>query len=283
MTWGWGDVRFSALDAARGTDYLQGAHPLTLDTSSQITGIVDSEDTTTNRLLVSVVGSQPIPMPFAPGTYTPGEMVDVDRNYVGGTIQFYVRGRTGGTPDVVLPEVPPPPPAEATAVAIVRPRWTGTWRYDVGAYGVWFESRAETGGASTLYQGSFGTSGELIGVADYEDQVVNLGATAILGIDLTLVDASAAAAGAHAVKIRSVYNLYSGLGPDPGGPVFVGPVLPTGASQKMALDAALVESFRTGDTTALCLAGSGPSDYTAVLGTAHPEGMALTVTYTRPV
>ena len=45
-----------------------------------VRGIVDSEDTDTNRLLVSVVGSQPIPMPFAPGTYTPGEMVDVNRN-----------------------------------------------------------------------------------------------------------------------------------------------------------------------------------------------------------
>lgn len=276
-------MEYSILDIARGTDPLQGALAPSLDASARTTGIVSSTNATTNRLLVSIRGADPIPMPYAPGTYTNGEMVDVSVSYVGGTLQCYVLGRTGGTPGVTLPTVPPAAPTTATATAVILPTWTGTYRAIRAAYDRWNETRTEYGGRSTLYQGSLSPSGQLNALALYGDQIKNLGATTITAMVLTLRDANMYIGSRPAMEFRAATNVDASSAPAATGATMTAPTLGPGEVKTMAIDPSLFESFRTGTLKALTTVGSGSSKYNAVRGTSAPDGMALAITYTRPV
>ena len=274
---------YSALDIASEVSALQGAIAPGMDTTSQKTGIVSSTNVTTNRLLVSIDGSDPIPMEYAAGSYTPGEMVTVKKEYVGGIIKCYVLGRTGGTAGVTLPTVPPAAPTTATATAIIIPTWSGTWRVSNGKYDQWNASRSAYGGRATLYQGDGYGSGQLYGLALYGDQIKNLGAIAITAMALTLRDASMSIPSRPAMEIRAATNTDASGAPAPAGVTMTGPALASGAVGSMAIDASLLDNFRTGVLQALATVGVGSSKYNAVRGTSDADGMALTVTYTRPV
>jgi len=276
-------MEYSALDIANESASLQGALAAGLDTTVQVTGIVSSLNPTTNRLLVSIYGSDPIPMEFASGSYTPGEMVDVARTYVGGVVKFFVRGRTGGTPAVTLPTVPPAASTTATATTVIVPQWSGTWRVARSAYDRWNESRSSYGGRSTLYQGDGYGSGQLFGLALYGDQIKNLGATTITAMTLTVRDAGLAIGSRPAMEIRAATNTDSSGIPSPTGVTMTAPALASGAVGAVAVDASLFDAFRTGAIKALTTVGVGSSKYNALRGTSDADGMALKITYTRPV
>lgn len=276
-------MEYSALDIAGEQSSLQGALAVALDTTSQKTGIVDSINTTTNRLLVSIDGSDPIPMEYAAGSYSPGEMVTVKKEYVGGVIKSYVYGRTGGTPAVTLPTVPPASGTTATATTVIVPQWSGTWRVARSAYDRWNESRTSYGGRSTLYQGDGYGSGQLNGLALYGDQIKNLGATTITAMVLTVRDAGLALGSRPAMEIRAATNTDASGAPSPTGVTMTAPALASGAVDTVAVDASLLDSFRTGAVKALTTVGVGSSKYNALRGTSDADGMALTITYTRPV
>lgn len=271
----------SVLDLARGADAAQGEIPSTLDITRQLTGIVSSVDTPRNRLWVSVQGSNPIAMEYAAGSYTPGEMVDVDRDTLAGVLKFYVRGRTGGTPGGTLPTVPPAAPTTVAAVTVVAPTWSGTWRQT--RYDNWNATRAAYGGRATLYQGDGFGSGQLYGLALYGNQIRDLNAIAITAMELTLRDASMAIPSRPTMDVRAATNTDASGAPAPTGVTMTGPALGVGAVGSLAIDASLLASFRTGALQALATVGVGTGEYNAVRGTSDADGMALTVNYTRAI
>lgn len=276
---------YSPLAMARMTDAAQGAIPGAIDTTTKVIGIVASLDATANRLLVSVQGSDPIPMTFTPNSYTAGEMVMVTRDTRAGILNFHVDGRTGGTPGGTLPTVPPAAGTTVEATALIVPEWSGTWRVDRGAYDQWNAARAEYGGRATLYQGAHPTagSGQLYGLALYGDQIANLNAIAITAMELTLRDGGWPGSPRPGMQIRAATNVDASGAPSPTGVTMTGPTLAKGAVGTLPIDASLLNDFRTGALKALATVGVGTSKYQLVRGTSDADGMALTVHYTRAV
>jgi hypothetical protein len=275
-------MEYSVLDVAANTDHLQGALAASLDTSSQVTGIVASTDTVANRLLVSVRGSDPIPMPYAAGTYTNGEMVDVSLEYVGGVINPYVRGRTGGTPGGALPTVPPSAPTTDEATALILPEWTGTWDTNSSRYDNHNVGRTAYGGRATLYQGDKYGSGPLVGLATYGEQIVALDAVSIESIVVTLRGAGLAEATYPAIELQAATNAAPSSAPSLAGTAVTGSPGKSGVVNT-ALHPSVLEGFRIGTYKGVGLAGTGSAEYAAVRGTSDADGMALTVNYTRLV
>ena len=272
-------MQLSVLDIARGADPAQRQLPASLDVRRKVTGIVDSIDTSANRLYGSVNESQPIAMEYVAGSYTVGEMVDCTLEYLGGTVKGFVHGRTGGTPAVTLPTVPAAPPATVEATAVIVPERTGTWRQT--RYDNWNVSRAEYGGRSTLYQGSGFGSGQVYGLALYGDHIKNLGAIAITAMVLTIRDAALGITSRPAMEIRAATNTDTSAAPAFTGVTMTAPALASGQVSTLNIDASLFDSFRTGAIKALATVGVGTSKYNALRGTSAADGMALTITYTR--
>lgn len=215
-------------------------------------------------------------IPTASGTYTAGQSAWVILDEWGvpvvavGPSTQVAPGYGGATP--------PGGGSTIAATAIVGPQASGTWRVDLGRWDSWNTDRY--GGAADVYQGSWSGSGPFYGWAGYGDQIVNLGATTIDNITLTLVKQSGDGLAAAPV----VQGSAAGTRP-PGGPVG-GPwgtatpgTLGPGASGYVALPAALCEAFRTGAAKSLVAVGS---DYGAFGGTSTPGAFVLQIAYTRP-
>lgn len=276
-------LRLSALDVAREVDLMPRGIQPSSDATQVKPGILMAIDTTKNRVQVSVDGSSGVWMSYLTGSYTVGDMVWVFRESLPGAAGMMCLGSVGGTPAVTLPTAPAAGGTTEAAVAKILPQWTGTWRVARSAYDRWNEARAEYGGRATLYQGDGFGSGQLYGLALYGSQIADLGATSISSIILTLRDASLSLASRPAMQVRAATNTSAAGVPAPTGVTMTPPALAKGAVTQLALDATLLDGFRTGTLQALAMVGVGTSKYNAVRGTSDADGMALTVNYTRPV
>lgn len=276
-------LRLSALDVAREVDLMPRGIQPSSDATQVKPGILMAIDTTKNRVQVSVDGSSGVWMAYLDGTYTVGDTVWVFRESLPGAAGMMCLGRVGGTTEVTLPTVPDPVATTEDATATILPLWTGSWRVVRSAYDRWNEARAEYGGRATLYQGDGFGSGQLYGLALYGSQIADLGATSISSIVLTLRDASLSLASRPALQVRAATNTSAAGVPAPTGVTMTPAALAKGAVTTLALDATLLDDFRTGTLRALAMVGAGTSKYNAVRGTSDADGMALTVNYTRPV
>lgn len=235
-----------------------------LSTTARLVSI----DATAKTAVVTLAGAN-YTIPYIPSAYTAGALVWVLRN-----------PSKWGAPELMLgpwdvaappvPEVPlvPPVPPEGGTVQVtttIRPQWSGTWRTIRGAWDRWNE--AQFGGRSDLYQGNAFGSGPLTGLATYGDQLVNLGAISIDAVTVALIhNGGSGMPGAPTVQ-GSPHGSQPGGAPSSSGDTSTG-----------TLTASMRENLRTGAIKGLALVGAG---YVAVRGTSHPEGMALTITYTR--
>lgn len=165
----------------------------------------------------------------------------------------------------------PEPPATIQVEQTINPQWSGSWR-DGRGWDRWNVDRY--GGRSTLYQGNDFGSGPMKGLATYGDQLVNLGA---ISIDAIAVNVEAVTGSGAAVVQGSPHG-----GPPTGAPVSSGDTASTGALGTGGRGAAFLspttrEGMRTGAVRGLALVGAS---YLGVRGT--PDGMSITVLYTRP-
>jgi hypothetical protein len=226
-------------------------------------------DDTTQRATVLWAGEQ-VTVPFIPSTYTVGDEVWVDTDAWGRPFRVSAPS-----------DDPPPPPkpvttpavvtgASAVATTVLFPQWSGTYRH-ASTWDRWNVNRY--GGRSTLYQGNGYGSGALTGLATYGDQIVNLGAVNIDRARVMLRGVGLSGAAGPATVQGSPH------GSRPDGP-------PTGAGATATgdgwvdLPASMLDAMETGAVKGLALVGP---NYWAVAGAGNGDGMALEVTYRRPV
>jgi len=247
-----------------------------------IQGILVEINELGNRAIVSIDGAPRVPMmAVSTGIYVEGEIVNVLRNPFGGGDQYMCLGPAGGdTAD--LPTAPEVGATTAPTTVTLRPEWTGTWDADSGRYDNWNVSRTEYGGRSTLYQGDRFGSGPLTGLATYGNQIVALGASEITAMLVTLRGAGLALDLYPAVKVQAATNGAASSAPSSAGTVVTGAPGKSGVVQ-VALDASVFAGYRAGTYKGLALVGVGYAEYNAVRGTSDADGMALTITYTRPI
>ncbi len=206
----------------------------------------------------------------APSTYTTGGTAWVLTDDWGRpALVLAPSGLTPATPGV--PPPPPPTPGGVQAVASIGPQWSGSWRASRGAWDRWNTNRY--GGRSTLYQGTNGESGPMVGLAVYGDQLANLGATSIDRVQVAIRSVGLAS-GSPAVTIQG-----SPHGTPPGGAPVASGGTASGMDALVDLPADVRDGMRTGAVKGLALVG-GP--YSAAAGAGNGDGMVLTVTYTRP-
>lgn len=270
----------SALDDIREVATYPRGIPAAADARMLVQGLLVAVNTITNRATVSIDGSSGIVMVAQPsGSYVVGNVVNVLKNPRAGADQYLCLGPTGGT-TVDVPAIPVAPPTTTTATVIILPEWTGTWDTDSSRFDNWNLSRTIYGGRSTLYQGDKYGSGPLVGLATYGDQIKNLGALTIVSIEVTLRGAGLAETVFPPVKLRAATNATPAGAPAPAGATVSASPGKTGVVQ-VALDAGVLDGYRTGTYKSIALAGTGSGEYSAVRGTSDADGMALTVNYTR--
>lgn len=239
-----------------------------------------SIDTTANRAKVSIDGSDSVSLPFVPGNYTGVNTVFVLRDFNGSGCGDVVFG-----PCYTMPVPPPPPPPEPPPpsqqetdppqkapvldTALIRPTWSGTYRSG-GPFPGWDQwNVGRYGGRSSLYQGNAYGSGPLKGLATYGNQVKALGALQIKRI----VVATPLVTGSGSVVLQG-----SPHASKPAGSPSSSGATSSGATSVDLADS-ICEAFRTGAAKGLvCVGGS----YRATYGTSRANGMALSITYTRP-
>ncbi|MFD6163702.1 hypothetical protein ACFWFR_00820 [Oerskovia sp. NPDC060287] len=169
----------------------------------------------------------------------------------------------GGTP-------PPPSGATVQVTQTIGPQWSGSWRASAGAWDRWNVDRY--GGRSTLYQGNGFGSGPMVGLATYGDQLANLGAISIDRVQAMLRGVGLAGASGPATVQGSPHGARPAGAPASSGPTATG-------DGWTDLAAATREGMRTGAIKGLALIGP---QYWGVAGAGNGDGMALSVTYTRP-
>lgn len=240
------------------------------DSRPFVVGRLLDVDNEANRAQVTVNGSAPVWLPLMPGLYegitTVWVLTDPNRS---GSGQL-VLGPCYQEPEIEVPAPPPDPvvtPAPpVTATALIRPLGSATYRHIRGAWDRWNVDMY--GGSSTLYQGDAYGSGPLTGLAWYGDQIVNLGASVILGVTVSTPRAT----GSGTVTLQGAPH-----GSRPGAPAPSGGIAAGDAS--VALTGAMCEALRTGAAKSLATVGG---NYRATYGAAHASGMALSITYQRP-
>ena len=223
------------------------------------------------RCTVSIGGSEPLPVPAVPSTYT-------------GVTTVYVQMRDGrpylvtgpaGAP--VFPSGVPTSSARTEAVTgrVVAPTVSGTYRATRAAWDRWNT-------ATDVFQAGSATSGALSGIACYGDQIVNLGAAAITRAVLTLVSNgdglsatwSAAIKGATHATLPAVAPTLAATTSS----VTVGGYGHDGEVVTVELDATTRENLRTGTWKALGLSTAGT--YGGTCGTRDSRGWVLSLDYT---
>lgn len=244
---------------------LGAVDPLAPSVLATLTGL----DEVANRATVAWAGG-PVTVPFLPSTYTISDEVWVDLDDWGRP--FRVVGPSDDPP-AAAPVVLPSAPASAStaqATTTIFPQWSGSYRTGSG-WDRWNTNRY--GGRSTLYQGSGYGSGPMKGLATYGDQLVNLGAVTIDKVTVRLVGAGLSGAAGPATVQGSPHGERPDGAPSSSGDTATG----DGVAE---LPATVREAMRTGAVKGLALVGA---NYWAVLGAGPGGGMALDVTYTRPI
>ncbi|AYD89661.1 hypothetical protein D5R93_05675 [Actinomyces lilanjuaniae] len=230
------------------------------DRSATVVGVVSGVSGGGTTVSVSVLGSDPVPLPATASVWT------------GVQTAYVLMDTATGRPVHVLGPAPAPvgaleaeaPQAEPTVfTTTVTPSWTGTWRDDRG-WDQWNLDRY--GGRSDLYQGSQGASGPLAGLADYGRAVTSLEAARVTSADLVLVGNGSRA---HLDVVVQAAERTS-TGPSPTGPTVTATV--TGTTPAVADVTPLAEGLLAG--TGLALVGSGYGGVSGLGGS-----MALTLTY----
>lgn len=251
-------------------------------------GTVTSINTGTNRLTVTLdaLEGASVTVPHGAGTYTVGARVIVLLDFHSGMghVVLTTLGNPPPPPPPPPPPTPPPPkPTERTYTAVIRPTWSGTYRVNRAAWDRW--NTGTYGGRSDLYQDGSSSSGDLIGLATYGAQIVALGATAITAVTVALVSNGSGLSGS--AWTATVQGSASASQPA-GAPAFTGATASgsvagyggVGKTTSVALGATMRDGLRTGAIRSLGLVGSG---YGGVYGTGRADGMALAVTYSKPV
>jgi hypothetical protein len=232
-------------------------------------------DTGTATATISLDGSAPFVLPaILPGMYSGYTTVWVLCDPTQRARAVLVLGPAGVQADP--PPTPSAPTSAVTAEATITPTWSGTWRVTRAAWDRWNVDRY--GGRSDLYQGSDYGSGSLVGLATYGDQLVNLGATEITAIELS-VQRNGSGGDAAVTVQGSPSGSPPGGAPSASGDTASSAVLSATGSGSIALPASLCEAMRTGAAKGLCTVGG---TYAGAFGTSRSNGMALRVTYTRP-
>lgn len=248
-------------------------------------GRVTAVDAGANTATVSI-GTASFTLPYIPGpTYVVDQDVYVLREPRLGGQPTLILGPcsvapAGSTDDDDAPSTPPPVGTTTTATKTITPAWSGTWSVYRGAWDRWNTERF--GGRSTLYQGdpAFSVHGPFKGLAVYGDQIVNLNATAITKLEVRLRGAGLDLASYPSVTVQgSPHGTKPAGSPSSSGPTASGSPGRSGAVW-VALPADIRAGFLAGSMKGLALVGSG---YNAVRGTSSGDGMALRVTYTRPI
>jgi hypothetical protein len=233
---------------------------------------------TATRMTVTWNGTS-YSLPFLAGTYTTNQQVWVQLD----PSRF-------GTPQVVLGAAPDPPPVAAqpaptypstragtvTGTAVIFPEWSGTWR---AASSAWNDWNVAANGVDTLWQGTGYGSGALTGLATYGSRVTDLGATSISQVLVTLRGADATASTYLTVTVQGSPNGEMPVGaPTVSGDTASGAPGRSGVD-RVALTAPMCEALRSGSARGLALVGAS---YAAVRGAGSADGMALSITYTKP-
>lgn len=265
-------------DAREAASQTVGARPGSL-TDVHGVALLTAIDAGTARATVSFRGSQPFKLPFmgAAADYAAADTVLVLCNPLEGGRAVFVLGPIGQVDDAVSDSVPDAPASTATATATIVPTWSGTWRVDRAAWDRWNIDRY--GGRSDLYQGDDYGSGTLIGLATYGDQIVNLAATSIASAVLTVQRNGSG--GSAAVTVQGAPHASRPAGaPSPSGTTASSAVLSATGKGSISLDSAQREALRTGSAKSLALVGA---TYAGVFGTSRADGMALVITYAKPI
>lgn len=226
-----------------------------------------------DRALVSVDGSPPIRLPYLPGVYEGITTVVCLCNPTDGGRAVWVLGPVGTQVE------PPPTPTPADTVAAsatILPTSTGTWRAVRGAWDRW---EGGDGALSDLYQGSYGSSGPLVGLATYGDQLVGLGATEITSVSVSVTRVGTGSTDPVALVVMGSPHGSRPAGAPSGAGETAQVVLTRGASGPIVLPASVREGMRTGAVKGLVLVGGA---YAGAKGLTRADGMALSVSYRRP-
>ena len=233
------------------------------------TGVLVSVNSTTKTAVVTVGGTN-YTVPYIPSSYVAGAQVWVLCNPSRWGAPELVLGvwdvPVAGGGDTVLPPVAGGG-ATAQVEVTIRPQWSGTWRSSRSAWDRW--NTEQYGGRSDLYQGSAFTSGPLIGLATYGDQLANLGAISIDYVGAALIHNGGSAMPGPPIIQGAPHGVRPSGAPTPSGDTSTGVLTP-----------AMREGLRVGSIKSLALVGSG---YFGARGTSHPAGMSLAVKYTRRV
>jgi hypothetical protein len=250
----------------------------TLGYPSVVTATLTSLGAT--RMTVTWNGTAYVSLPFLAGSYTAGAQVWVQLDPSRFGVPQFVLGAAPDPPPVVAqpaPSYPPSRPATLTATAVIFPEWSGTWRATSSAWNAW---NVAANGVDTLWQGNGFGSGALTGLATYGSRVSDLGATSISQILVTLRGADVDATSYPSVTVQGSPNgSMPAAAPTTSGDTASGTPGRTGVVQ-VALTAPMCEALRTGSARGLALVGAS---YAAVRGAGSPDGMALQITYTRPL
>lgn len=224
-------------------------------------------------------------LPYLPGTYTAGTMVHVLRSAQRLGLPEMVLGPSGAYNH----ENPGQPGGGTgggggggvTRQVTILPHWSGSWRSMYSRWDSWNTDRY--GGRSTLWQGNEYGSGPMTGLAGYGDQIVNLGASEILSIQVAVYRAdSSVSAGKVCVLQPSPHGGHPG-----GAPVAApaataaSPPLAPGQGAHVTLPTGVLDGFRTGAFKGLVTVGGdyGGFNGTPDLSPVRADGMALIVTY----
>lgn len=254
-------------DAGRAVLVLGTVSPL----APQVLGTLSVANSTTYRATVVVLG-QTVVIPYAPtGTYTGGSRVWVALDDWGQpSLVLAPSSEAAATTTPTAPETGTGAPTTQAVVAI-GPQWSGSYRAGAG-WDRWNTGRADYGGRSTLYQGNGFGSRQMIGLATYGDQLINLGAISIDRVLVMLRPVGLSGAAGPATVQGAVDGSQPAGAPTTGGESASG----EGWTE---LPAAVREAMRTGGVKGLATVGA---NYWAIAGAGNGDGMVLEVTYTRP-
>ncbi|WP_292729596.1 hypothetical protein [Microbacterium sp. UBA837] len=229
----------------------------------------------TSGMLTVEVDQQSHEVPALPGAYSVDSSAWVQLDDWG--VPFLAIGPSAEAASAA-PSTPSAPDQSATeqVTVAIGPQWSGTWRQT--RWGNWNQNRY--GGISDIYQGSYQSSGTLLGFAAYGDQVVNLGAVSIEKIKFTARKNDTNGLSAALTVQGSPHGARPSGAPSSSGDTASTPTIGPGGWGSVELPASLREAFRTGAAKGLCAVGGA---YGGFGGTATPGSFVLEITYTRNV
>ena len=236
---------------------------------------------------VSILGSEPIPLPAVTSAYVGVTTVHILFDAATGRPVMVLGPAGAPTVDSLPPPAVPPPttpsggtqPVTRTVTGrAVLPTATGTWRAARSAWDRWNV-------AGDIYQAGSASSGPLSGIACYGDQVTALGASKITRAVLTLVSSGAGltsswTAGVTASPHGSLPATAPTFLPTPATTVTVAGHGHDGEAAYVEVSPAILEDLRTGTARALGLPASGT--YGGTRGIRDSRSWTLSLDYEVP-